>query len=65
MVKRVTGKAVISMKKDGYGTVKEWWNATDKYIAACLDETDWCRADYEYFRGGGFRVTLKPRWKCL
>ena len=21
---------------------------------ACLNATDWCRADYEYFRGGGY-----------
>lgn len=23
-------------------------------IKACLNATDWCRADYEYFRGGGY-----------
>ncbi|MCL2407177.1 MAG: L-fucose isomerase, partial [Defluviitaleaceae bacterium] len=23
-------------------------------ISACLESTDWCRANYEYFRGGGF-----------
>ena len=27
---------------------------TDADIKACLDATDWCRADYEYFRGGGY-----------
>lgn len=40
--------------ENGNGTVKEWWNMTDKDIDACLKATDWCRADYEYFRGGGF-----------
>lgn len=24
------------------------------FITACLEATDWCRANYEYFRGGGF-----------
>ena len=27
---------------------------TDADIKACLNATDWCRADYEYFRGGGY-----------
>ncbi len=41
------------------GGMKEWWNMTDKDIKACLDATDWCRADYEYFRGGGFSSHFK------
>lgn len=43
----------------GNGTIKEWWNMTDSDIQACLDSTDWCRADYEYFRGGGFSSHFK------
>ncbi|MCI8520769.1 MAG: L-fucose isomerase [Clostridia bacterium] len=39
---------------DGNGTIKEWWNMSDDDISECLKATDWCRADYEYFRGGGF-----------
>ena len=27
---------------------------TDADVNACLEATDWCRANYEYFRGGGF-----------
>lgn len=34
--------------------MKPWWEMTQKDIDACLQATDWCRADYEYFRGGGF-----------
>lgn len=45
--------------KDGNGTVKEWWNMTEADISACLEATDWCRADYEYFRGGGFSSHFK------
>ena len=32
---------------------------TDDDIEACLSATDWCRADYEYFRGGGFSSRFK------
>jgi len=39
---------------DGAGCMKPWWDMTDADISACLAATDWCRADYEYFRGGGF-----------
>lgn len=48
-----------SKDKDGNGTVKEWWNMTEDDIKACLNATDWCRADYEYFRGGGFSSHFK------
>lgn len=36
------------------GRMKPWWDMTDADIDACLKATDWCRANYEYFRGGGF-----------
>ncbi len=48
-----------SKDENGNGTIKEWWNMTDADIKACLDATDWCRADYEYFRGGGFSSHFK------
>lgn len=41
----------------GNHVMKPFWEMTDADIKACLDATDWCRADYEYFRGGGL-VTL-------
>lgn len=44
---------------DGNGCMKEFWNLTDEDIQACLDNTDWCRANYEYFRGGGFSSHFK------
>ncbi|CCX37658.1 l-fucose isomerase [Clostridium sp. CAG:1013] len=34
--------------------MKPFWEMSDKDIDACLSATDWCRANYEYFRGGGF-----------
>ncbi len=33
---------------------KPFWEMTEKDVKACLSATDWCRADYQYFRGGGF-----------
>lgn len=45
--------------ENGEGVMKEWWNMTEKDIDACLEATDWCRADYEYFRGGGFSSHFK------
>lgn len=38
----------------GEGCMKPFWDMTDEDISACLAATDWCRANYEYFRGGGF-----------
>ena len=34
---------------------------TDEDIKSCIDATDWCRADYEYFRGGGFSSHFKTQ----
>ena len=31
----------------------------DSDIKSCLESVDWCRADYEYFRGGGFSSHFK------
>src|SRR5574344_72289 len=46
---------------NGNGIEKEWWNMTDKDIKDCLDATDWCRANYEYFRGGGFSAHFRTK----
>ncbi len=48
-----------SKDENGSGTVKPWWNMTQSDIDSCLEATDWCRADYEYFRGGGFSSHFK------
>ncbi len=34
--------------------MKPFWEMEEKDVEACLEATDWCRANYEYFRGGGF-----------
>ena len=48
-----------SRDKDGNRTMKEFWNMTNEDIQSCLKATDWCRANYEYFRGGGFSSHFK------
>lgn len=45
--------------ENGKGCMKPWWKMTDSDIKACLNATDWCRANYEYFRGGGFSSHFK------
>lgn len=43
-----------STNEKGEHVMKPFWEMTDKDVSACLKATDWCRANYEYFRGGGF-----------
>ena len=43
----------------GEGCMKPFWEMTDADVAACLEATDWCRANYQYFRGGGFSSHFK------
>ncbi|MCL2106185.1 MAG: L-fucose isomerase [Oscillospiraceae bacterium] len=38
----------------GEGCMKPWWELTEADINACLEATQWRRANYEYFRGGGY-----------
>lgn len=45
----------------GEGCMKPFWQMTQDDIKACLDATDWCRANYEYFRGGGFSSHFRCR----
>lgn len=48
-----------SRDRDGNRTMKEFWNMTNEDVQSCLKATDWCRANYEYFRGGGFSSHFK------
>lgn len=51
-----TGAAVDA---EGNHVMKPFWEMTDEDISACVEATDWCRANYEYFRGGGFSSHFK------
>ena len=43
-----------SVNDKGENCMKAFWDMTPTDVKACLNATDWCRANYEYFRGGGF-----------
>lgn len=45
----------------GEGCMKPFWEMTESDISACLEATDWCRANFEYFRGGGFSSHFRCR----
>ena len=47
----VTGTAT---NEKGEHMMKPFWQMIEQNMTACLEATDWCRANYEYFRGGGF-----------
>lgn len=49
----------VCKNKQGAGCMKPWWDVTDNDIQAMLSATDWERANYEYFRGGGFSSHFK------
>ncbi len=38
----------------GEGCMKRFWELTEDDLKSLTEATDWCRANYEYFRGGGF-----------
>lgn len=46
---------------DGEGCMKPFWQMSQADMDACLAATDWCRANYEYFRGGGFSSHFKTQ----
>lgn len=43
----------------GEGCMKPFWDMSGDDVKACTDATDWRRANYEYFRGGGFSSHFK------
>ena len=50
-----------SVNEKGEHCMKPFWDMTEQDISACLTATDWCRANYEYFRGGGFSSHFRCR----
>lgn len=47
--------------ENGQAVMKEWWKLSQADIETLLAACDWCRADYEYFRGGGFSSHFKTQ----
>ena len=46
---------------EGKPVMKPFWEMTEEDRKACLEATDWCRANFEYFRGGGFSSHFRCR----
>ncbi|MCL2704124.1 MAG: L-fucose isomerase [Defluviitaleaceae bacterium] len=44
---------------EGRGCMKPFWEMSEADIDACTEATLWCRANYEYFRGGGYSSNFK------
>ncbi len=51
----------VAKNDKGEGCMKPYWEMTDADIDACLKATDWCRAGYDNFRGGGFSSHFRCR----
>jgi len=81
-VKRVTGKELTGLAKDGIihlinsgpttldataqqrdaqgnPVMKPFWEITDNEVQKCLENTRFCPAEREYFRGGGYSSQFK------
>ncbi len=47
--------------KDGNPVMKPFWDITEAEATKCLENTKWCPAIYEYFRGGGYSSQFKTK----
>ena len=50
---------VAARDAEGRPAMKPFWEMSEADVDACLAATDWRRANYEYFRGGGFSSHFK------
>ncbi|MBK7213084.1 MAG: L-fucose isomerase [Bacteroidales bacterium] len=48
-------------EKNGSPVIKPFWEISEAEAKACLDNTSWPPAIYEYFRGGGFSSEFLTR----
>jgi len=49
----------VQRDKSGSPAMKPFWEITEAEVDQCLQNTLWCPANLEYFRGGGFSSQLK------
>lgn len=47
--------------ENGNPVMKPFWDITDKDVENCLNATEWCPGNLEYFRGGGFSTRFLTR----
>ena len=46
---------------DGNAVIKPWYEVTQEDQDAIMNATEWCSADYGYFRGGGFSSRFETK----
>jgi L-fucose/D-arabinose isomerase len=49
--------------KDGNPAMKPFWEITEEEVKRCLENTQWCPGEKEYFRGGGYSSQFKTAGK--
>jgi L-fucose/D-arabinose isomerase len=56
-----TALDATAQQKDASGTpvMKPFWDITEEEVARCLENTHFCPANREYFRGGGYSSQFK------
>jgi len=55
------GAGVQKCTTNGQNMMKRWWFVTEKDIEDTLEAVDWCPANLQYFRGGGFSSHFATR----
>ncbi len=56
-----SGATALDCTGAAEGKMKPFYEMTQEDVNNCLEATDWCRANYEYFRGGGFSSHFKTQ----
>ncbi len=51
--------ATGQQQRNGEAAMKPFWEITGKEADKCLEHTQWCPANHEYFRGGGYSSQFK------
>lgn len=56
-----SGPSALDWTGEAEGTIKPWWQMTNKDVHACLEATRWCPSMTEYFPGGGWSTDFTTR----
>lgn len=51
----------VCKDENGNNVMKQWWDVTEADQDAMMNATEWCSADYGYFRGGGYSSRFETK----
>ena len=51
----------VCKDENGNNVMKQWWEVTEADQDAMMNATEWCSADYGYFRGGGYSSRFETK----